>query len=133
MQDPALELRPRLDGQDVGAHVLRLEVDRAGEVSPLLGQRLARHGQDQVERESVDASGAERVGGADGVRRFMDAAERPQVAVVEALRASHLTAARDEAAGWWISLPWQTRVFGLIPRDVDEHVRLRLDRSKLVT
>ena len=46
--------------------------------------------------------------------------------VVEALRASHLTAARDEAAGWWISLPWQTRVFGLIPRDVDEHVRVRL-------
>jgi hypothetical protein len=25
-----------------------------------------------------------------------------------------------------VSLPWQTRVFGLIPREVDEEVRLRL-------
>ena len=48
--------------------------------------------------------------------------------VAEALRAAHLTSARDEAAGWWVSLPWQTRVFGLIPRDVDERVRLRLVR-----
>jgi hypothetical protein len=48
--------------------------------------------------------------------------------VTEALHASHLTAARDEASGWWVSLPWQTRVFGLITRDVDEHVRLRIVR-----
>lgn len=46
--------------------------------------------------------------------------------VTGALQASHLTAARDEASGWWVSLPWQTRVFGLIPRDVDEDVRLRI-------
>ena len=46
--------------------------------------------------------------------------------VTEALRASHLTGVRDEASGWKVSLPWQTRVFGLIPRDVDEHVRLRI-------
>ena len=48
--------------------------------------------------------------------------------VTQALGAAHLTAARDEASGWWVSLPWQTRVFGLIPRDVDEHVRLRIIR-----
>jgi hypothetical protein len=44
------------------------------------------------------------------------------------LHASHLTAARDGKSRWWVSLPWQTRVFGLIPRDVDEHVRLQIVR-----
>jgi hypothetical protein len=46
--------------------------------------------------------------------------------VEEAFRASHLTGHRDDAAGWQVSFPWQTRVFGLIPRDVDEQVSLRL-------
>ena len=46
--------------------------------------------------------------------------------VEEALRASHLTGHGDPGAGWLVSLPWQTRVFGLIPRDVDEQVSLRL-------
>jgi hypothetical protein len=48
--------------------------------------------------------------------------------VTDALHASHLTAARDGKSRWWVSLPWQTRVFGLIPRDVDEHVRLQIVR-----
>jgi hypothetical protein len=46
--------------------------------------------------------------------------------VEEAIRASHLTGHRQDAASWLVSLPWQTRVYGLIPRDVDEQVSLRL-------
>lgn len=46
--------------------------------------------------------------------------------VEEAFRASQLTGRREDAARWLVSLPWQTRVFGLIPRDVDEQVSLQL-------
>jgi len=46
--------------------------------------------------------------------------------VEDAFRASHLTGRRQDAASWLVSLPWQTRVFGLIPRDVDEQVSLQL-------
>jgi hypothetical protein len=46
--------------------------------------------------------------------------------VEEAFRASHLVGQREDSTGWLVSLPWQTRVFGLIPRDVDEQVSLRL-------
>jgi hypothetical protein len=46
--------------------------------------------------------------------------------VEEAFRASQLTGRRQDASNWLVSLPWQTRVFGLIPRDVDEQVSLQL-------
>ena len=46
--------------------------------------------------------------------------------VGEALRTSALTATRDNNTAWRTILPWQTRVFGLIPRDVDEDVTLHL-------
>jgi hypothetical protein len=46
--------------------------------------------------------------------------------VFEALRASTLTAARDDASRWRTTLPWRTRVFGVIPRDVDEEITLHL-------
>ena len=44
----------------------------------------------------------------------------------KALHDSSLKAVRDGASKWKTSLPWQTRVFGLIPRDVDEVLDLRL-------
>ena len=46
--------------------------------------------------------------------------------VSEALHASDLTAIRDSSSGWRIILPWQTRVFGLVPRDVDEELSIHL-------
>lgn len=46
--------------------------------------------------------------------------------ICEALRASALTATRDGAASWRTTLPWRTRVFGVIPRDVDEEMTLQL-------
>ena len=46
--------------------------------------------------------------------------------VEEELQTSELTAIRDGTATWRTILPWQTRVFGLIPRDVDEDVTLCL-------
>jgi len=54
----------------------------------------------------------------------VDADER----IREALQASSLTAIRDGASNWRTSLPWQTRVFGFIPRDVDEVLALSLVR-----
>ena len=48
--------------------------------------------------------------------------------VEEAFRASHLSGHRQDSASWQVNLPWQTRVFGLIPRDVDEEVRMQLLR-----
>lgn len=44
----------------------------------------------------------------------------------EALRESALAATRDGTSCWRTILPWQTRVFGLVPRDVDEEVTLHL-------
>ena len=46
--------------------------------------------------------------------------------VGDALRPSALTATRDGASRWRTSLPWRTRVFGLIPRDVDEEITFHL-------
>ena len=46
--------------------------------------------------------------------------------IAEALRTSTLAATRDSTSSWRTTLPWQTRVFGLIPRDVDEDVTLHL-------
>ena len=43
-----------------------------------------------------------------------------------ALRAAGLTMAEADADGWSFSLPHQTRVFGVIPRDVDERILLRI-------
>jgi len=48
--------------------------------------------------------------------------------VEEALRSSELAITRDGASSWRTTLPWQTRVFGLIPRDVDEDVALHLEQ-----
>jgi hypothetical protein len=46
--------------------------------------------------------------------------------VSEALRAANLSATRDGASCWRTTLPWRTRVFGAIPRDVDEALTLHL-------
>jgi hypothetical protein len=46
--------------------------------------------------------------------------------IAEAFRASSLVAVREGAASWSVTLPWRTRVFGLVPRDVDEHVTLAI-------
>jgi hypothetical protein len=48
--------------------------------------------------------------------------------IAEALRAASLTAIRSNPVTWRAELPWRTRVFGLIPRDVDEEVSLCLVR-----
>ena len=40
----------------------------------------------------------------------------------EALRTSELTSTRENSSTWRTTLPWRTRVFGFIPRDVDEDV-----------
>jgi hypothetical protein len=48
--------------------------------------------------------------------------------IVEALHASALTAIRAGASTWTVPLPWRTRVFGLIPRDVDEMLLIRIAR-----
>jgi len=48
--------------------------------------------------------------------------------VVEALHASSLAAIRIGASSWRVLLPWQTRVFALIPREVDEDVQIHLFR-----
>jgi hypothetical protein len=48
--------------------------------------------------------------------------------VGEALRRSELTATRDNTSTWRTFLPWTTRVFGLIPRDVDEEVTFHLEQ-----
>jgi hypothetical protein len=47
-------------------------------------------------------------------------------AVAEAFRHSKLTAVRTGEWKWRAILPWQTRVFGIIPRDVDENVTVQL-------
>jgi hypothetical protein len=47
-------------------------------------------------------------------------------AVVEALQASSLKPFRSGASSWKLVLPWQTRVFGLIPREVDEELDISL-------
>lgn len=49
--------------------------------------------------------------------------------VGEALRGSALTLTREGPSSWRTTLPWQTRVFGLIPRDVDEDVSIQLERK----
>jgi len=46
----------------------------------------------------------------------------------EALRTSELTATRDNTSTWRTIIPWRTRVFGLIPRDVDEEVTFHLEQ-----
>jgi hypothetical protein len=48
--------------------------------------------------------------------------------VVEALHASSLTAVRSGASSWKLFLPWQTRVFGFISREVDEEIHIHLFR-----
>lgn len=46
--------------------------------------------------------------------------------IAEALQASSLTATQDGDLRWTTSLPWQTRVFGFITRDVDEELTMHL-------
>lgn len=48
--------------------------------------------------------------------------------IVEALRRSELAATRDNPSTWRTIIPWRTRVFGLIPRDVDEDVTFHLEQ-----
>jgi hypothetical protein len=48
--------------------------------------------------------------------------------VVEVLHASSLAAVRCGTSSWTVHLPWQTRVFGLIPREVDEKLQIHLCR-----
>jgi hypothetical protein len=48
--------------------------------------------------------------------------------IAEVFRSASLSATRSNASTWRAALPWQTRVFGLIPRDVDEEVNLSLVR-----
>jgi hypothetical protein len=48
--------------------------------------------------------------------------------VTEVLHASSLTAVRSGASSWRVLLPWRTRVFGLIPREVDEDLQIHLFR-----
>jgi len=48
--------------------------------------------------------------------------------VGEALRISELTATGDNTSNWGTILPWRTRVFGVIPRDVDENVTFHLEQ-----
>lgn len=54
----------------------------------------------------------------------VDAEER----IREALRRSELTPTREGTSTWRTILPWRTRVFGLVPRDVDEDVTIHLER-----
>jgi len=42
------------------------------------------------------------------------------------LRAAGLTVATATADGWVLSLPHRTRVYGLVPREVDEQISLRI-------
>lgn len=46
--------------------------------------------------------------------------------IIAALHASALGASREDASSWRVVLPWRTRVFALIPRDVDEVVTIQL-------
>jgi len=55
-----------------------------------------------------------------------DSPQDPEKAVGDALHAADLTAAGNPVGGWRLSLSWRTRVYGLIPREVDEAVDLRL-------
>ena len=48
--------------------------------------------------------------------------------VGKALQKSELTATRDNTSNWQTTLPWRTRVFGFIPRDVDEDVTFHLEQ-----
>lgn len=48
--------------------------------------------------------------------------------VAEAFQASSLSAIRTGASDWQVALPWQTRVFGLIPREVDETLQVQVLR-----
>lgn len=48
--------------------------------------------------------------------------------ITQALHASSLIASRSGASKWKTSLPWRTRVFGIIPRDVDEELNMCLVR-----
>ncbi len=52
----------------------------------------------------------------------------PERTVAEALRATSLAADGTAASGWKVSLPHRTWVYGVIRREVDEEVALRLDR-----
>ena len=59
------------------------------------------------------------------------AGESPEDAeqrIGDALRRSELTGTRDDTSTWRATLPWRTRVFGLIPRDVDEDVTFRIEQ-----
>ena len=46
----------------------------------------------------------------------------------EALRASALTATRENMSTWRANLPWRTRVFGLVLRDVYEELVFHLEQ-----
>jgi hypothetical protein len=46
--------------------------------------------------------------------------------ISEALRASELTVTRESPSSWRTTVPWRTRVFGLVPRDIDEDMSFSL-------
>lgn len=50
----------------------------------------------------------------------------PERIVAEALHAAGLAASGDAAEGWRLSLPGRTRVYGVISREIDEFVVVRL-------
>jgi hypothetical protein len=49
-------------------------------------------------------------------------------AIIEVLHAASLTSNRVGPSSWKVLLPWQTRVFGLISREVDEELEIHLFR-----
>ena len=57
-----------------------------------------------------------------------DSPEDAEQRIGDALRTSELTGTRDDTSTWRATLPWRTRVFGLIPRDVDEDVTFRIEQ-----
>ncbi len=54
----------------------------------------------------------------------------PDAVLVAALQTAGLTASKTTHDGWDLSLPGRTRVYGLIPREVDEIVSLRIISSQ---
>ena len=56
----------------------------------------------------------------------------PEPIVGTAFRAAGLTASGGVTEGWRVSLPGRTRVYGVISREIDESVDLRLQRASEV-
>src|SRR5213595_1891183 len=84
---PGMEGGARLVGERVGGDVLGRERERGPEVVLPVGERLARHGEDQVEAQVGEAGGPRCLHRGADVGRAVVAAERPQMPGVERLRA----------------------------------------------